>query len=255
MTTRGTVSRQSPPCCWPYCSWSHWFRARRECRMDVRTRIAQNDFAGAAAQIQNYRRSRGRYSGCAGGHELDGSRGVGAARIWIRRRSGPRIRISSPRRKWKKHPLSRDPNAPLALALGAAIEVEGEVMAARGERAGAVAYLPRRASRNITATSIHARIQKVINQLSLEGKPAPALVGITIPKGKPALVFFWAHWCPDCKAEAADLVQVEERVCSEGAGVPRADSEVWLCRGRRRCDAGGGDALHRASAPDVTTPA
>ena len=43
--------------------------------------------------------------------------------------------------EWKKHPVKQDPNAPLALALGASIEVEGSVMAARGERADAVAYL------------------------------------------------------------------------------------------------------------------
>ena len=91
-------------------------------------------FHWRGCQIQSYRKSFGRHPGRAGGDELDGSRRAGRARIWIRRKIGRRIPTSSPPRNVKKHPLGRDPNAPLALALGASIEVEGNVMAARGER-------------------------------------------------------------------------------------------------------------------------
>ena len=48
------------------------------------------------------------------------------------------------------------------------------------------------------STSIRARIQKNIHLLSLEGKPAPALA----QKGKATLLFFWAHWCSDCRGDA-----------------------------------------------------
>jgi thiol-disulfide isomerase/thioredoxin len=189
-------------------------RAAPDIIQDVRARIAQNDFNGAAAQIQNYRRSFGL------------TPDVLEAMSWMARGELGRKNLDQAE-KWsqdtyqlaaaevKKHPLNRDPDAPLALALGASIEVEGNVMAARGERAGAVAYLQDEIKK-YSGTSIHARIQKVVNQLSLEGKPAPALIGLALPKGKPVFVFFWAHWCPDCKAEIPDLKKLKAEFVPKG---------------------------------------
>jgi thiol-disulfide isomerase/thioredoxin len=143
--------------------------------------------------------------------------------------------------EWKKHPQGSDPNAPLALALRAAIEVEGTVMAARGERSSAVVYLQDELKKYY-GTSIRARIQKNINELSLEGKPAPALLGLAIPKGKPALLFFWAHWCPDCKAEAADLKKLKAEFVPRGL--------VFLAPTQKYGYAAGG----QDAPPEVETP-
>ena len=93
--------------------------AARESSRTCEARLAQNDFAGAAASIQNYRRSSWRYTGGAGGHELDGSRGaVWRQNLDPRRRSGRRTPTCSPRRRWKKHPLGAIRTRRLALALG-----------------------------------------------------------------------------------------------------------------------------------------
>lgn len=105
--------------------------------------------------------------------------------------------------------LDQDPHLPLAL--GASIEVHAQALAAESRRDEAVVFLREELTR-WQGTSIRDRIQKNINLLTLEGKPAPLLdvsqgIGPRNPqplaahRGHPVLLFLWAHWCPDCKAE------------------------------------------------------
>jgi thiol-disulfide isomerase/thioredoxin len=105
--------------------------------------------------------------------------------------------------------LDAEPHLPLAL--GAAIEVDAQALAAQNRRDEAILLL-RADLQRWQSTSISTRIQKNINLLSLEGKPAPMLdvsqwiaghkaAPLAAHRGHPVLLFLWAHWCPDCKAE------------------------------------------------------
>src|SRR5258708_5612893 len=98
----------------------------------------------------------------------------------------------------KNRPLDREPHLPLAL--GASIEVQAGVLAAQSRRAEAVAYLGQQ-EKMYASTSIRVLIHKNLMLLTLEGKLAPALEGVAVPKGQPAPVFFWAHCCGDCKTD------------------------------------------------------
>jgi thiol-disulfide isomerase/thioredoxin len=111
--------------------------------------------------------------------------------------------------------LDSDPWLPTAL--GAAIEVHASVLAAQAQRAEAISFLQDQL-KSWGNTSLHERIQKNINLLSLEGKPAPALQGVNLTalKGHPVLLFFWAHWCPDCKADVPIIADVVRRFGPQG---------------------------------------
>jgi thiol-disulfide isomerase/thioredoxin len=116
----------------------------------------------------------------------------------------------------------------LELALGAAIEVQAQVRAAQGRRSDAVYFL-RRELDTYRDTPLHMRIQKNINLLTLEGQPAPALeagrtLGSALPrfdqlKGKVVVLFFWAHWCGDCKAQGPILAKLLDQYREKGLTV------------------------------------
>ena len=123
---------------------------------------------------------------------------------------------------------SVDSDLHLVTAIGYGIEVQAQVAAERGELSEALAFLERELGTYRT-TSLSKRIQKNINLLTLEGKPAPALdnsewLGQPPPsladlKGKVVVLFFWAHWCSDCKAQGPILAKLLDRYQAQGLAI------------------------------------
>jgi thiol-disulfide isomerase/thioredoxin len=94
----------------------------------------------------------------------------------------------------------------LLIPYGAAIEVEGRLIAAADGRGAAIKYFQDKLA-GAKAPALRSRIGKNINLLSLEGQPAPPIPGVSFD-GKPTLLFFFAEWCGDCKMSATTLTNL-----------------------------------------------
>ena len=192
---------------------------------DVRESITKNDFPQAKAALDAYQTQHGitpeyleamswMARGALASKQLD------TAETYARQTE----RLS--RQQLYKRKLDAEPHLPVAL--GAALEVQARVLAARGLQSQAVLLL-KHAIASYGATSIRPRLQKNLNMLGMVGQPAPTLninqylgvkpMSLVQLKGSPVFLFFWAHWCPDCKGEAPILTQLRSEYTSRGLKV------------------------------------
>jgi thiol-disulfide isomerase/thioredoxin len=190
----------------------------------VRQAIADRDFARGERLIAEARAEQG------------ATARVLAAQSWLGRGALAEKRLDAAERYAEatyreaaglaaKGPMDRNPNAPLPIAIGAAIEVLAHVHVERGERSEAVAFLQREVAR-YKGASVEPRIQKNLNLFSLTGTAAPPLdlseyLGAAPPplsalRGKVVLMFFWAHWCGDCKQQGPVLAELAAQYGKDG---------------------------------------
>lgn len=191
----------------------------------VRAAIAKQDFKGGEQLIADYRSAQGITPEMVEAVSWLG-RGALAAKQFDQATRYADQTFDLVRGLLTTRGLDDEPRLPTAL--GAAIEVTGQARAATGARSEAVAYL-RRELKTYGKTSMTKRIQKNINLLSLEGTKAPPLdlseslgpkaFALDQVKGKVAIVFFWAHWCPDCKNQGPALANLLKKYEAQGLTV------------------------------------
>lgn len=181
---------------------------------DVLAALNRNDFAAADRQVQAYRRARGADPQLAEAISWEGRAALAFKNL-------DRAAAYADQTRQMVLPNLRGPRADREqwlFALGASIEVQAQVMAVRGETAQAVLFL-RNELKTYGGTSLRERIQKNINTLTMEGKPAPALEAspsLASLRGKAVLLFFWAHWCGDCKADIPVIASVMNKYGPRG---------------------------------------
>src|SRR5262245_38582738 len=191
----------------------------------VRDAIASKDFSGAEALLEEYRIDRGTTPALVEGFSLL-AQGLNAVNQRDQAVVAARTAYDLADKLLGARPVDQEPRVPLAL--GRAIEIMAQANARRGRTPEALAFLESELDA-YRGTSIEKRIQRNINLLTLEGSVAPPLdlsehlgapaAPLAALKGRVVLLFFWAHYCADCKAQAPILAKLADKYRGDGLAI------------------------------------
>ena len=193
---------------------------------DVRTALAQRNFAAADSELQTYRTQHG-----VDPEYLEAlswtAREALAANQLDQADAAAKQTETLARQLLQKRSLDAEPHLPIAL--GAAIEVQAQVLAARGQNAQAAALL-----RHALVSYGNTSISPAPAQESELAQPDRATRSGAQHRGvsrlapsspepaqrfSPVLLFFWAHWCGDCKYEGPIITRLSSEFASKGLTV------------------------------------
>ncbi|MGA3103882.1 MAG: TlpA disulfide reductase family protein [Terriglobales bacterium] len=189
---------------------------------DVRAQLAQSSFSAAESELNSYKTEHG-----VTPEYLEAlswmARAAAAQKKWEQADHYATETRTLSQQQLAKRQLDAEPHLPIAL--GAAYEVLAQEKEANGQHAAALQVL-RSALARYGKTSIGPRLQKNLNLLTLVGQPAPPLqetqflgpkpATLQALKGSPVLLFFWAHWCGDCKAEVPVIARLRQEFAGDG---------------------------------------
>ena len=175
----------------------------------VRMKLSAGDLATGTAQVEDYKKAHG-----VDAEYLDAVGWLARGAEMLRRGDLAREYVAELKREI---PAERPE---LVIPFGARIEVESRLIAAQEGRGAAIRFLSDEL-RRAKAASLRSRIRKNINALSLEGQPALPIDGYDLQalRGKPVLLFFWAHGCGDCNAQSASLGRVWQKYRDKGVAL------------------------------------
>lgn len=188
--------------------------AAGELARSVRMKISAGDFLSAEAMVEDYGRDSGQDA-----EYLSGLAWLARGALVLGLDEKALLLAKNVRA------LLPAPSEDNLTTLGAAIEVEAQILARRQGKDAALRFLDMQ-RRSSSDPAFQSRLWKNSNLLSLVSTKAPEIVatdhlgpewkGLASLEGKPVVLFLWAHWCGDCKDQAATLAKIRARYEPKG---------------------------------------